>query len=166
MTSLNDGPSKPSAKTYNLLYTKSSNRCTFPTCKNPITLNQTLVGNVATSKQRNPEGPRYDPTQTNEERDRYDNLLLMCSIHNKVVVDDEATYTVDHLKQMKADHEAESTPIQEEIIRIAVDLLVSGKNTVTTQSGDIAVINNFGSWNFLHETLWRWSVDRLRPRRK
>lgn len=131
MTSSNDGPSKPSAKTYNLLHAKSSNRCAFPMCKNPITFNQTLVGNVCHIKAAKPGGPRYDPKQTNEERHGYDNLLLMCSIHNKVVDDDEATYTVDSLKQMKADHEAESTPIQEENIRIAVGILVSGDGTVT-----------------------------------
>jgi hypothetical protein len=139
MTSSNDGPAKPSAKTYNLLYAKSSNRCAFPGCKNPITFNQTLVGNVCHIKAAKHGGPRYDPKQANEERHGYDNLLLMCSIHNKVVDDDEATYTVDCLKQMKADHEAESTPIQEEDIRIAGALLVSGDGTVTAQAGDISV---------------------------
>jgi hypothetical protein len=139
MTSTNNGPSKPSAKTYNLLYAKSSNRCAFPTCKNPITVNQTLVGNVCHIKAAKPGGPRYDPRQTNEERHGYDNLLLMCSIHNKVVDGDEATYTVDRLKQMKTDHEADPVPIQEENIKIAVDLLVSGGGTVTIQAGYITV---------------------------
>lgn len=139
MTSANDGPCKPSAKTYNLLYAKSSNRCAFPGCKNPITFNQTLVGNVCHIKAAKPGGPRYDPKQTNEGRHGYDNLLLMCSIHNKVVDDDETTYTVDRLKQMKADHEAPATPIEEEKIRIAVGLLVSGNETVTAQTGDITI---------------------------
>jgi hypothetical protein len=50
MNSSNDGPSKPSAKTYNLLYAKSSNGCAFPGCKNPITVDQTLVGNKTMSR--------------------------------------------------------------------------------------------------------------------
>jgi hypothetical protein len=139
MNSLNDGPFRPSQKTYNLLYARSSNRCAFPTCKNPITINQTLVGNVCHIKAAKPGGPRYDPNQTNDERHGYDNLLLMCSIHNKIVDDDEATYTVDRLKKMKADHEAESTPIQEEDIRIAVALLVAGDGMATSQARDISV---------------------------
>ncbi len=139
MNSSNDGPSKPSAKTYNLLYAKSSNRCAFPGCKNPITVGQTLVGNVCHIKAARPGGPRYDPKQTNEERHGYENLLLMCSIHNKVVDSDEATYTVERLKQMKADHEAESTSIPEEDLKLAVELLVSGDGTATTLAGDITV---------------------------
>src|SRR6185437_11629315 len=126
MNSSNGGPSKPSAKTYNLLYAKSSNRCAFPGCKNAITDGQTLVGNVCHIKAAKPGGPRYDPKQTNEERHGYENLLLMCSIHNKVVDSDEATYTVERLKQMKADHEAASTSISEENVKLAVELLVSG----------------------------------------
>jgi hypothetical protein len=139
MSSSNDGPSTPSAKTYNLLYAKSSNRCAFPTCKNPITIGQTLVGNVCHIKAARPGGPRFDPKQTNDERHGYENLLLMCSIHNKVVDSDEATYTVERLKQMKADHEAKSTSISEENVKLAVELLVSGEGTATTLAGDITV---------------------------
>ncbi len=62
----------------------------------------------------------------------------MCSIHNKVVDDDQSTYTVERLKQIKADHEAESTPIEEEKLRIAASLLV-GDGAVTAQAGDITV---------------------------
>lgn len=138
MTASNDGPSKPSAKTYNLLYAKSGNGCAFPGCKNPITIGQTLVGNVCHIKAANPGGPRYDSKQTNEERHGYDNLLLMCSIHNKVIDDDEATYTVERLKQMKGTHEAESAPIPEENVEFAVGLLVSG-GTSTTQARDVNI---------------------------
>lgn len=137
MSSSNDGPTRPSEKTYNLLYAKSSNRCAFPGCKNPITVNQTLVGNVCHIKAAKPGGPRYDPSQSNEERHGYDNVLLMCSIHNKVVDDDVTTYTVDRLKQMKVDHEAESSPIQEETIKLAVGLLMTGTDSVGV--GEITV---------------------------
>lgn len=139
MSSSNDGPSRPSEKTYNLLYAKSSNRCAFPGCKNPITVKQTLIGNVCHIKAAKSGGPRYEPSQTNEERHGYDNLVLMCSIHNKVVDDDVTTYTVDNLKQMKTDHEAESTPIEEETIELAVGLLIMGADSVSAQVGDIRV---------------------------
>jgi hypothetical protein len=132
-------PTRPSAKTYNLLYAKSSNRCVFPGCANPITVNKTLVGNACHIKAANPGGPRYDPNQTNEERHGYDNLLLMCSMHNKVIDDDVTTYTVERLRQMKADHEAQSTPMEEDDVVIAVGLLVSGDGTMTTQARDITV---------------------------
>jgi hypothetical protein len=63
----------------------------------------------------------------------------MCSIHNKVVDDDEATYTVDCLRKMKADHEAESILAQEEDVRVAVALLVAGDGIATAQARDIRV---------------------------
>jgi hypothetical protein len=138
MNSANDGPSRPSAKTYNLLYAKSSNCCAFPGCTNPITIGQTLVGNVCHIKAASSGGPRYDPKQTNEDRHGYENLLLMCSIHNKIVDSDEAAYTVERLKQMKADHEARSMPISDEDKRLAVNLLVSARGQ-TTLAGDITV---------------------------
>jgi hypothetical protein len=139
MHSSNGGPLTPSAKTYNLLYGKSSNRCAFTGCKNPITLNRTIVGNVCHIKAAKPGGPRYDPNQTNDERHGYDNLLLMCSVHNKVVDDDEATYTVDRLKRMKAEHEAQSAPIPAENMTFVVELLVSGNDTVAAEARDVKV---------------------------
>lgn len=63
----------------------------------------------------------------------------MCSIHNKVVDSDEATYTVERLKEMKADHEATSKTIAEENVKLAVELLISGDGTATTQARDITV---------------------------
>ena len=140
MTSSNDGPAKPSQKTYNLLYAKSSNRCAFPGCKNPITLNQTLVGNVCHIKAANLKGPRYDPNQTHTERHGYDNLLLMCSIHNKVVDDDEATYTVDRLKTNEGPSRGRvDTNPGREHFKLAMELLVAGDGTGTIQARDITV---------------------------
>jgi hypothetical protein len=52
----------------------------------------------------------------------------MCSIHNKVVDDDEATYTIERLKKMKADHEEESSPIGEQDVRTAVALFIARKD--------------------------------------
>jgi len=63
----------------------------------------------------------------------------MCSIHNKVIDSDETKYTVEYLKQMKADHESQPTPMQEDSINLAVELLVSGDSNVTAQTGDITV---------------------------
>jgi len=53
----------------------------------------------------NPGGPRYNRTQTPSERDGFDNLLLLCGIHHPIIDNESETYTVDVLKNMKADHE-------------------------------------------------------------
>ncbi|MCA9071734.1 MAG: hypothetical protein KDA84_22560, partial [Planctomycetaceae bacterium] len=41
-----------------------------------------------------------------EERDRYENLILLCEEHHHVVDAQPQTYTVERLRQMKFDHEA------------------------------------------------------------
>jgi hypothetical protein len=139
MNSTHAGPFKPSAKTYNLLYAKSGNSCAFPGCKNPITVGQTLVGNVCHINAARPGGPRYDSEQTNEARHGYENLILMCSIHNKVIDSDEVTYTLESLKQMKADHEAGSKLIGKEDATRAAELLISGDGIAAIQAREISV---------------------------
>ena len=41
---------------------------------------------------------------TYEERNKYDNLILMCKVHHKIIDDQPNTYTVEVLKSMKAAH--------------------------------------------------------------
>ena len=38
-------------------------------------------------------------------RDQYDNLILLCNLHHKVIDDQPNTYHVQALKEMKASHE-------------------------------------------------------------
>src|SRR5699024_4049261 len=52
-----------------------------------------------------PKGPRHDPSFPSEKLDSYDNLLLLCRTHHKMVDDQEATFTADTLRQMKNNHE-------------------------------------------------------------
>ena len=89
----------PTHRTFNLLYARSGNRCAFPKCPNQITLNETLLGEVAHIKAASPNGPRYDAAQTDEERRSYGNLILLCGVHHKFVDDDEEAYTVSRLER-------------------------------------------------------------------
>lgn len=60
---------------------------------------------------QNTGGPRYDATQDCESRHGFDNLVLMCGPHHKVIDDDESTHTRDRLLEIKADHENGVEPI-------------------------------------------------------
>lgn len=101
------GPKEPSRPTVKRLFAVSGNRCAFPKCATPLVDPQSgsVVGEVCHIKGDKPGAARYDPNQTNEERHGFDNLLLMCNVHHKVIDDDEAAYTVERLVQMKKDHE-------------------------------------------------------------
>jgi hypothetical protein len=43
---------------------------------------------------------------TVEQRDKFANLILLCNVHHKQVDDQVATFTVERLTQIKAEHEA------------------------------------------------------------
>lgn len=98
----------PRNKTLKRLFAVSGNRCAFPNCENTIVdpTSGTVVGVICHIKAQSPDGPRYDPSQTDEERHGFDNLLLMCPIHHRIIDSDPESYTVPRLKEIKAKHEA------------------------------------------------------------
>jgi hypothetical protein len=81
-----------------------------------------VIGEICHIKARNPNGARYDSTQTDEQRNAFENLILMCPIHHKVIDDDDESYTVERLKEIKLKHETqtsdESTKIREELEKL------------------------------------------------
>lgn len=92
------------------LFALSGNVCAFPGCTAPIvdTEHGVVTGEICHIKARSPEGPRYDSNQSVSERDGYENLMLMCGAHNKIV-DDPATrdaFTVEMLENYKREHES------------------------------------------------------------
>jgi hypothetical protein len=88
----------------------SGNKCAFPTCPLPlIDENGTLTGEICHIKARNSGGKRYDSTQTNKERDAYENLVLMCALHHTVIDSSEEIFTVESLQKIKKDHESQNT---------------------------------------------------------
>ncbi len=89
------------------------------------------MGEAAHIKAESPGGPRYDLSQTQEERRAYENLILLCGVHHKFVDDDEEAYTVERLQKMKRDHEAKATQIDETEAEYVADLLVAGDLNVT-----------------------------------
>jgi hypothetical protein len=93
------------------LFALSGNNCAFPGCPAPIVDGDSgiIVGEICHIKGKSPNGPRYDKTQSNDERNGYDNLLLMCDPHNKIV-DHEDTrddYPPERLQKFKNDHETQ-----------------------------------------------------------
>ena len=98
----------PSLKTIKRLFAVSGNRCAFPGCKIPLIDNASskVTGKICHIKAESPGGPRYDPSQSGQDRHGFENLLLMCPIHHDVIDADPESYTVSRLKEIKAKHEA------------------------------------------------------------
>lgn len=75
-------------KTHKMLWGRSGNICAFPDCKKELVMDISetddisVVGEEAHIVAREAEGPRGNSPLTPEQRDKYDNLILMCSIHH------------------------------------------------------------------------------------
>lgn len=101
--------SAPTQRVVKRLFALSSNQCAFPNCSTAIVQREsdTVTGKICHIKARSPKGPRFDPSQTDDERHGFANLLLLCGVHHDVVDDPSRSreYTVNALTQMKAEHE-------------------------------------------------------------
>lgn len=98
-----------SDKTRKVLWGRSGNRCAI--CKHELIVDATkqddesVVGDECHIVSSQENGPRHDSNFPHERFDSYENLILLCRIHHKMIDDQEATYTTAILQQMKSNHE-------------------------------------------------------------
>lgn len=100
-----------SLKTHKLLWGKSGNRCAFKSCRIELVMtehetgNKAIIGEEAHIVAKNVSGPRGDNPITLDLRDEYENLILLCRHHHKLIDDNPINYSVDDLRLMKEEHE-------------------------------------------------------------
>jgi hypothetical protein len=120
----------PSDTTIKKLFALSSNRCAFPGCPNHlIDPSGALLGRVCHIRADSPGGKRYDPNQTEAERQGFTNLIVLCANHHIVIDDDDITYTVAVLEDMKQRHEQMVTKpfvISDDTARRILELMAAG----------------------------------------
>lgn len=90
------------------LYGLSGNVCANPECrKRLIDENGNQLGEIAHICAASPDGPRYNPSMTDDERRNIDNLILLCEDCNKLVDNKEniKQYPVELLHKWKQKHE-------------------------------------------------------------
>ena len=106
------------------LHQRSGNRCAFPDCRVILTVAATsddrmaVLGENAHIVAAKPDGPRGDSPLTEVDRNRYENLILLCNNHHQQIDSQPDSYPVDKLHEWKANHErwveeslgGESTP--------------------------------------------------------
>lgn len=97
----------PTKETIRSLFAKSGNRCFFPGCpKILIDENETLISEVCHIESVEPNGARYNPGQTDEERRSLSNLLVLCGEHHTLIDGDEVKFSTSVVKKIKSDHES------------------------------------------------------------
>lgn len=139
---MSDGPKSPSRPTVKRLFALSGNRCAFSECPTPLVDRATgsIVGEVCHIKGEKPTAPRYDAAQDNHARHGFDNLILLCNVHHKVIDDNKDDFPEERLVKMKEQHET----CQE------------GKDAVddaTSEAFTSRVMNTFGDFNEVVQAL-------------
>lgn len=128
-------------KDWKILCTKSGNRCALPNCRAILVEDATktdgasLIAEAAHIKGENHGSARYDASMTDEERNSYENRILLCpSCHTKIDKQPN-TYPVELLQRYKTEHEAwiiEST--KNEVINISfAELDIVTKHLIANQ---------------------------------
>ena len=90
------------------LWALSGNQCSFPDCSENLVQElrvDRVLGEEAHIKGEKPKAPRYDPNQSEEDRDSYENRILLCPNHHTIVDSDAEAWTVEKLHDIKARHE-------------------------------------------------------------
>ncbi len=139
--------SYPSLPTIKRLFAVSGNECAFPNCTNSLvdSASGKVTGRMCHIKGKRPGTARYDASQSDEERNAFENLLLMCPIHHDVVDSDLESYTVGRLQRIRAEHEALNVAGSEVSDDAALQLLAS-------IDADVAIVLNAGAHGEVHLT--------------
>lgn len=133
---------EPSLSTIKRLFAMSGRRCAFPDCEVPAVLETgEIIGEICHIKARSPRGPRYDADQSEAERHGYDNLLVLCPTHHKIIDVQSVAYTVDVLQDMKSYAESQYARPQQASDAIFAKALLEKLRDVTIKdnSGNIAI---------------------------
>ena len=159
----------PSIRDVKRLFALSQNRCAFPSCTVSIAEGASVIGEICHIRAASADGPRYDPSQNDDERHSFGNLILLCANHHKVVDDDVEAYTVQRLLRMKAAHESVGVTLPKssesgEVARTLIDQSVkwshqSGGLSAHTVNAHTINVQGHDPKNVraleAHEVLWR-----------
>lgn len=87
------------------LWARSGNRCAM--CRNVLTPEGglTTLGQMCHIVAQSEDGPRGSAALPMRERDRYNNLILLCRNDHGIIDSDEAEWSVDNLQRLKQSHE-------------------------------------------------------------
>ncbi len=84
------------------LFADSGNVCAFPGCKQELFVGRTLIGEVCHIEGLKPKSARHN--SYNSDPNDYDNLIVLCSNHHKIIDNEPEKYTVEMLQEWKREH--------------------------------------------------------------
>lgn len=96
-----------------VLWGKAAGRCSMPDCKKELTLKKELADGIIlfgemchiVGEKNSFDSPRGLNDISLEDRNKYNNLILLCSNHHTIIDKDEENYTIEKLHEIKENHE-------------------------------------------------------------
>lgn len=146
---------EPTKQDVKKLFALSGNLCAFPGCSLPMVDKSGVVtGEICHISAKSKSGPRYNSLLTLKERDAFQNLILLCAYHHKIIDSKPEIYAIETLIELKKNHEfAARRPEKTEDNFFAQLLLNSYKKiNIEKNSGNIS-INSPGSIQGQHVTV-------------
>jgi hypothetical protein len=148
-----DGPSGPRTSTIKLLCLASGNECAFTGCTEALMAGRVVLGEIAHIKGEKVGSKRHDPSQSNEDRHGFDNLIMLCpKDHTRIDSDAEwQKYPPEVLRAMKAEHEKNAKPMpdpSDDVINgflAKIDVKVEGDVVFAKVAGDYVQGDKVGS---------------------
>ncbi|MCE7744260.1 MAG: tetratricopeptide repeat protein [Candidatus Heimdallarchaeota archaeon] len=97
-------------KQIKILWGRAAGKCSFPDCNKDLVFEEknkkySIIGHNAHICSPKLDGPRYNPAISQKELNLYENLILLCSEHHKIIDDNLDLYTVAKLLEIKRNHE-------------------------------------------------------------
>jgi len=132
----------PSEKTIRRLFALSGNLCAFPDCPSPIVERTGAVtGEICHIRAQSRGGPRFDEAQSEAERHAFDNLILLCRRHHKIVDAEPDVYSVEALREIKAIQETQlgRTEQPTDVFYAKILLNAMRRVEVNNNSGNVVV---------------------------
>lgn len=91
------------------LFAFSGCECANPSCRNKLIAKDysSILGEICHIEAASPDGPRYNASQSDDQRRDFDNLILLCESCHKIIDNkaNEKDYPVELLKKWKKIHQ-------------------------------------------------------------
>ena len=120
-----------SLKAIKLLWSNSAGICSFSGCNQKLSVERSefqkssVLGEMAHIRGEKAGSNRYDENQNAEQRNSYENLILLCPTHHTLIdkKENEDSYSVELLHEMKKRHELSISSRVSEVCLENVDKL-------------------------------------------
>ncbi|MCL2651888.1 MAG: hypothetical protein FWD60_12820 [Candidatus Azobacteroides sp.] len=133
------------------LYALSNNQCAFPECLvkfvSPTDEHENL-SEICHIEAAQKGGARYNANSTDDERNSFENLILLCPTHHTKVDNNPQEYTIEKLKEMKKAHQDDSLDdyifnqtLSKEVIKSLYEQRIGNTGVIWEKIKDIEKIN-------------------------